>query len=77
MEGGRGRGCCRFAMAMAMAMLTTTATVTTMATIHYCLLLESHGMIAAIIYFLFIFDEFKRENLWAMKGKGGGRGIVG
>jgi hypothetical protein len=27
--------------------------------------------------FLFIFDENARENLWATKGMGGGRGIVG
>jgi hypothetical protein len=34
---------------MAMAMLTMTATVTTMAMIDYHLLLESDGMIAAIL----------------------------
>ena len=36
-------------MAMALAMLTMTATVTTMATIDYPSLLESNGMIVAII----------------------------
>jgi hypothetical protein len=40
-------------MAMAMARLTTTAMVMTTATIDYCLLLESDGMIAVIIYFSF------------------------
>jgi hypothetical protein len=39
-----------FAIAMIMAMLTMTATVTMMAMIDYCLLLESNGMIAAIVY---------------------------
>jgi hypothetical protein len=64
-------------MAMTMAMLTTTATVTTTATIDYCLHLESNGMIAAILYFLFIFNENARTNLLAMKVMGGGRGKVG
>jgi hypothetical protein len=36
-------------MAMTMAMLTKTVTVMTMATIDYCLLLESNGMIVAIL----------------------------
>jgi hypothetical protein len=40
-------------MAMTMAMLTMTAMVATTATIDYHSLLESNGMIAAIIYFLF------------------------
>jgi hypothetical protein len=62
---------------MTMPMLTTTATVTTMATIDYCLLLESNGMIAVIIYFLFIFNENAREIFLATKVMGGGRGIVG
>ncbi len=47
-------------MAMTMAVLTMTATVTTLAMIDYHLLLESDGMIAAIVYFLFIFDENAR-----------------
>ncbi len=41
-----------FAMAMTMAMLVMTATETTIAMIDYCLLLESNGMIVAIINFL-------------------------
>jgi hypothetical protein len=78
MEEGRGRVVVVFAMAMAMAMLTMTATVMMMATIDYCSLLESDGMIAAILYiFLFIFYENARHNFWATKGMGGGRGIVG
>jgi hypothetical protein len=47
-------------MAMTMAMLTMTATVTTTAMIDYCLLPKSNGMIVAIIYFLFIFNENAR-----------------
>jgi hypothetical protein len=47
-------------MAMIMAMLTMTATVTTTAMIDYHSLLESDGMIAAIISFLFIFNENAR-----------------
>ncbi len=43
-------------MAMTIAMLTRTATVMTMAMIDYPSLLESDGMIAAIIYFLFIHE---------------------
>jgi hypothetical protein len=39
-----------FAMAMKMAMLTMTATVITTAIIDYCSLLESNGVIEAIIY---------------------------
>ncbi len=66
-----------FAMAMAMAMLTMTAMVTTMAMIVYRLLLESNGMIAAILYFLFIFNERARKDLLATKVMGGGRGKEG
>jgi hypothetical protein len=47
-------------MGMAMAMLTTTAMEMTTATIDDHLLLESNRMIAAIIYFLFIFNENTR-----------------
>ncbi len=65
-----------FAMAMTMAMLTTTAMVMKSATNDYCLLLESNGMIAAIIYFLLRFNENARENLLVTKVMGGGRGIV-
>jgi hypothetical protein len=47
-----------FAMAMKIAMLTMTATVMTTAMIDYCLLLESDGMILAILYIHFIlFNE--------------------
>jgi hypothetical protein len=53
-----------FAMVMTMAMLTMTATVTSMMMIDYCLLLENNGMIAAIIYFLFIFNDNAREICW-------------
>jgi hypothetical protein len=60
-------------MVMTMAMLTMTATVMTMAMIDYCLLLESNGMIAAILCFLFIFNENVRKNLLATKVMGGGR----
>ncbi len=60
-----------------MAMLTMTATVTTMGKIDYCLLLKSNGMIAAILYFLFIFNENARKNLLVAKAMGGGRGMVG
>jgi hypothetical protein len=63
-------------MAMTMAMLTTTAMVMKSATNDYCLLLESNGMIAAIIYFLLRFNENARENLLVTKVMGGGRGIV-
>jgi hypothetical protein len=66
-----------FAMAMTMAMLTITAMVMAMVMIDYCLLLESDGMIAAIIYFLFIFNDSARDNLLATKVMGGGRGKVG
>jgi hypothetical protein len=66
-----------FAMAMTMAILTMTAMVATAATIDYCLLLESNGMIAAIIYFLFILNENARENLLAAKKMSEGRGVVG
>jgi hypothetical protein len=44
-------------MAMIMAMLRTTAMVMTMAMIDYHLLLESDGMIVAIIFIFFTFDE--------------------
>jgi hypothetical protein len=64
-------------MLMTLAMLAMTATVTTTAMIDYCLLLESGGMIAAIMYFLFIFNENAREKLLAMKVMGGGRRKVG
>ncbi len=64
-------------MRMATAILTATATITTTATIDYNSCVESNGMITAIIYLLFIFDENVRENLLATKGMGGGRGIVG
>jgi hypothetical protein len=64
-------------MAMTMAMLTTTATVIMMAMIDYCLLLKSNGMIAVVIYFLFIFNENAREDSLAMKVMKGGWGIVG
>ena len=47
-------------MAMTMAMLTMTAMVMTMAMIDYWSLLDSNGMIAQIIYFLFIFNENAR-----------------
>ncbi len=64
-------------MAMTMAMLTTTAMVTTTGMIDYCLLLESDGMIAAMLYFCFIFIENARTNLLVTKVMGGGRGKVG
>jgi hypothetical protein len=64
-------------MAMAMAMLMMTPMVTTRAMIDYCLLLESDGMIAAILYFLFIFNENARKNLLATKVMEGGREKVG
>jgi hypothetical protein len=64
-------------MAMTMAMLTMTAMVTTMTMIDYCLLLESNGMIASILYFLLIFNENARKNLLTTKVMGGGRGKVG
>ncbi len=60
-----------------MAMLTMTAAVIMMAMIDYCLLLESNEMIAAILYFLFIFNENARNNLLATRVMGGGRGKVG
>ncbi len=60
-----------------MAMLTMTVTITMMTTIDYHLLLESDGMIAAILYFLFIFNENARKNSLATKVMGGGRGNVG
>jgi hypothetical protein len=66
-----------FAMAMTMAMLTMPATVTTTTMIDYWLLLESNGVIAVIIYFLFIFNDNARENLLATKVIGGGRAKVG
>jgi hypothetical protein len=44
-------------MAMTMAMLTMTVTVMTTVMIDYCLLLESNGIIAAVTYFLFIFND--------------------
>jgi hypothetical protein len=47
-------------MAMIMAMLTMTATVMTTAMIDYRLLLESDGMIAAIIYLYILFNENAR-----------------
>ncbi len=47
-------------MAMIMAMLAMIATVMATAMIDYCLLLESNGMIAAIMNFLFIFNENAR-----------------
>jgi hypothetical protein len=62
-------------MAMTIAMLTMTAMVATTAIIDSCLLLESNGIIGAIIYFLFIFND-ARENLLATKVMGGGRGKV-
>jgi hypothetical protein len=64
-------------MAMTMAMLAMTAMVMTTAMIGYCSLLESNRMIAAIIYFLFIFNENTRFNLLATKVMGGGRRKVG
>jgi hypothetical protein len=64
-------------MAMAMAMLMMTAMVTMMATVDYRSLLEGNGMIAAILYFLFIFNKNGRKNLLATKVMGGGRGKVG
>jgi hypothetical protein len=66
-----------FAMAMTMAMLMMTATVMATVMIDYCLLLESNGMIAATMHFLFIFNENARETLLAMKVMGGGRRKVG
>jgi hypothetical protein len=66
-----------FAMATTMAMLTMTAMVTMMTMINYWLLLESNGMIATIVYFLFIFSDNARENLLATKVMGGGRAKVG
>jgi hypothetical protein len=62
---------------MTMVMLTMTATVMTTAMIDYCLLLESNGMIATILYFLFISNENARKNLLVTKVMGGGRGKVG
>jgi hypothetical protein len=62
-----------FAKAMIMAMLTMTLTVTTMGMIDYCPLLESNGMIVAIIHNFFLFNENARENLLATKVMGGGR----
>jgi hypothetical protein len=53
------------------------ATVMMMAMIDYHLLLESNEMIAAILYFLFIFNENARKNLLATKVLGGRRGKVG
>ncbi len=54
-----------------------TAMVTMMAMIDYHLLLESNEMIAAILYFLLIFNENARKNLLVTKVMGGGRGKVG
>ena len=62
-------GCCYFCE-MTMAMLTVSATVIMMATIDYCSLFESNGMIVATLYFLFIFNECKEEFVG---GKGNGR----
>ncbi len=62
---------------MTVAILMMTATVRMMMMIDYCSLLESNGMIAAIICFLFIFNDNARENLLATKVMGGGRGKVG
>ena len=62
---------------MTIAMLMMTAMVMTMATIEYHLLLESNGMIVAILYFLFIFNGNARKKLLATKIMGGGRGKVG
>jgi hypothetical protein len=62
---------------MTMDMLTMTAMVTMMAMIDYHLLLESNEMIAAILYFLLIFNENARKNLLVTKVMGGGRGKVG
>jgi hypothetical protein len=74
----RGVGCCCFYDGdMTMAMLMMAEMVTTMKMIDYCLLLESDRRIAAIIYFLFIFNDNARENLLARKVIGGGRGKVG
>ncbi len=64
-------------MAMTIAMLTMTETVTMMAMIDYCLLLESNRMKAAILYFLFIFNENAKKNLLATKVMGGGRRKLG
>ncbi len=64
-------------MAMTMAMLTMTAMAMTTATIDYRLLLESNGMIAAILYFLFVFNGKAIKNLLLTKVMGGGRGKVG
>ena len=63
-------------MAMTMAMLTATATVTILATIDYHLLLENDGMIVAILYFLFVFNDNARENMLGTKLIGGIRAKV-
>jgi hypothetical protein len=62
---------------MTMAMLTMTAMVTTTTMIDYCLLLECDGMIAAIIYIFFTFNDNAREILLVTKVMGRGRGKVG
>ncbi len=62
---------------MTMAMLTTTATVMRTVMIDCRLLLESNGMIAAIINFLFIFNENARVIFLATKVMVGGWGIMG
>ncbi len=61
---------------MSMVKVTAMATAT-IAMIDCCLFYDSDGTIAAIIFFLFIFDENAPENLWATKGIGGERGIWG
>ncbi len=62
------------ATAMAMAMAKTMATAMAMAMIDRHSLYDSNEMIRRLYIFLFIFDENAKENLWAMKGMGGGRG---
>jgi hypothetical protein len=55
-------------MAMTMAMLMMTATVTTPAMIDHHSLLESNGIIAATLYFLFIFNENARRCGACLRG---------
>ncbi len=77
MEGGRGRGCCCFCDGDGNGYADNDCNGNMMGTINYHLLLESNRIIVVVIYFLFIFNENARENLWATKGMGGGRVIVG
>jgi hypothetical protein len=58
-----------------MLMMTAMATMAT--TVDYCSLLESNGMILAILCSLFIFNENVRKKLLTTKVMGGGRGKVG